>query len=161
MGAKIKYLQEIMQNYYYDIIPEEIRELITEMVEEIIFEEQELQDQEDLDTDIGNCEKLIYQLNFLTVKELTEYCDTLKIKKSRNGVSNAFVKRWLILEAEVKNYKYPGVITMSGLPKILSTRTKKLFNPQDYYDLVKKGEASWSSPDFRANERDWKYANTY
>ena len=145
MGAKIKYLQEIMQNYYYDIIPEEIRELITEMVEEIIFEEQELQDQEDLDTDIDKVEQLIYQLNFLTVKELTEYCDTLKIKKSRNGVSNAFVKRWLILEAEVKNYKYPGVITMSGLPKILSTRTKKLFDSEIYGNYVNAGVLSWTN----------------
>ena len=143
MGAKIKYLQEIMQNYYYDIIPEEIRELIMEKVEEIIKED--LQDQEDFDTDIDNCEKLIYQLNFLTVKELTEYCDTLKIKKSRNGVSNAFVKRWLILEAEVKNYKYPGVITTSGLPKILSTRTKKLFNSQDYGNYVDAGVLSWTN----------------
>ena len=152
MGAKIKYLQEIMQNYYYDIIPEEIRELITEMVEEIIFEEQELQDQEDLDTDIGNCEKLIYQLNFLTVKELTEYCDTLKIKKSRNGVSNAFVKRWLILEAEVKNYKYPGVITMSGMPKILHTRTKKLFDNEIYGNYVNAGVLSWTN---MSNDAYW------
>ena len=109
-----------MQNYFYDIIPEEIREVITEMVEEIIFEEQELQEQEDLDADID-----------------------------------------LIVDAEIKNYKYPNVVYTSGLPKILFTRTKKLLDCQDYYDLVQKGEASWTSPDFYANKRDWKYDNTF
>jgi len=150
-----------MQNYFYDIIPEEIREVITEMVEEIIFEEQELQDQEDLDADIDKVTKLIHQLNFLNVKQLTEYCDTLKIKKSRNSVSNAYIKRRLIVDAEIKNYKYPNVVYTSGLPKILFTRTKKLLDCQDYYDLVQKGEASWTSPDFYANKRDWKYDNTF
>ena len=131
------------------------------MVEEIIFEEQELQDQEDLDTDIDKVTKLIHQLNFLNVKQLTEYCDTLKIKKSRNGVSNAYIKRRLIVDAEIKNYNYPNVAYTSGLPKVLHTRTKKLLDSQEYGNYVDAGVLSWSSPDFRANERRWKYANTY
>ena len=134
-----------MQNYYYDIIPEEIREVIEEMVEEIICEERDLQDQEDFDVELYKVEQLIYQLNFLNVKQLTEYCDNLKIKKSRNGVSNAYMKRHLIAEAELKNYKYPHVVTDSGLPKILHTRTKKLFNSQDYHHLVMEGVLSWTN----------------
>tara|TARA_R110000823_G_scaffold309774_1_gene434241 strand:- start:17 stop:358 length:342 start_codon:yes stop_codon:yes gene_type:complete len=81
-----------MQNYYYDIIPDEIRELIMEKVK-IMYKRDLL-----VHTVAGYkiMMALISKLNDWSRKKLTQYLKDNELELTRNGVGTNLVKRQIV-----------------------------------------------------------------